>query len=397
VEIKNMINKFDFAGTPEIIFGAGKIRGITDIILKYGSRVILLTGSRSFKKSNKFDLLINSFKEKSFQYSLREISGEPTPGNINSIIRDFHNKPVDVVVAIGGGSVVDAGKAVSAMLGKTEPVEEYLEGVGTKTHDGSKIPFIAVPTTSGTGSEATKNTVLSQTGENGYKKSLRHKNFVPDVALVDPELSLTCPSDITAACGMDAFTQLLESYVSTNASPMTDALAYNAIKIMKDSLVPAATSGSHNPEIRSAMSYAALISGITLANAGLGIVHGLAAAIGSYYDIPHGVVCGTLVGVATRINIENLRKDKGANIGSLEKYTEIGKLLSGDNCEDLDQCCDFLFYQMEQWIESLQIPKLSDYGLRVGDIEKIVNNTGNKYNPVKLGKEDIEKIILERI
>jgi len=387
---------FEFAKTPEIIFGAGTIRGITDIILKYGSRVILLTGSRSFKKSDKYDFLINSFKEKSIQYSLIEISGEPTPGNINPIIKDFHNKPVDVVVAIGGGSVVDAGKAVSAMLGKTEPVEEYLEGVGSKIHDGSKIPFIAVPTTSGTGSEATKNAVLSQIGKNGYKKSLRHNNFVPDIALVDPELSLTCPSDITAACGMDAFTQLLESYLSTNASPMTDALAYNAIKIMKDNLVPAATSGSYNLEIRSAMSYAALISGITLANAGLGVVHGMAASIGSYYDIPHGVVCGTLVGTATRINIENLKKDIETNIGSLEKYAEIGKLLSENNGDDLDQCCDFLVFQTEQWTQSLQIPKLSEYGLQVDDIEKIVNNTGNKYNPVKLGKEDIEKIILER-
>ena len=355
---------FDFVRGPEIIFGAGKIQGITDIILKYGARAILLTGSQSFKRSDKFDFIIKKFKEQSVAYSLREMSGEPTTGDINSIIRDFHKKPVDVVVAIGGGSVLDAGKAVSAMLGKTDPVEEYLEGVGTKTHDGTKIPFIAVPTTAGTGSEATKNAVLSQVGDNGYKKSMRHNNFVPDIALVDPELSLSCPADVTAACGMDGFKQLLESYISTHASPLTDALAYSGINLMKDSLIPAVTTGAKNLEVRTTMSYAALLSGITLTNAGLGIVHGLASPIGSYYNIPHGVVCGTLVGVSTRINIENLRKDKETNIGYLEKYAEIGRLLSYDNCENLDQCCDYLVNQIEQWVQSFQIPKLGDYKFR---------------------------------
>jgi alcohol dehydrogenase class IV len=256
---------FRFARIPEIHFGAGKIESLPDLILRYGSTVILLTGSQSFRNTEKFGLLIDSFRDKSITCLLSEIGGEPTPAHINSICKNYTDSPVDVIVGIGGGSVLDAGKAISAMLGKTDPVEEYLEGVGTKTHDGSKIPFIAVPTTAGTGSEATKNAVISQLGDNGYKKSLRHNNFVPDIALVDPDLTLSCPADVTAACGMDAFTQLLESYVSSNASPLTDSLAYSGMKLMKDSLIPSVYEGAEDVNIRSAMSYGALLSGITLA------------------------------------------------------------------------------------------------------------------------------------
>jgi alcohol dehydrogenase class IV len=292
--------------------------------------------------------------------------------------------------------VVDAGKAVSVMLGKTEPVEAYLEGIGTKIHDGSKVPFIAVPTTAGTGSETTKNAVLSQVGENGYKRSIRHNNFVPDIALVDPELCLNCPPDVTAASGMDAFTQLLESYVSTNASPFTDVLAYHGMTLIKDNLVQAATTDAKDVEVRAAMSYAALLSGITLANAGLGVVHGLASSIGSYYNIPHGVVCGTLVGAATKMTIERLKDKEETGISALEKYAQIGKLFSDNIKEDLDHYCEILVDKIEEWTQLLNIPKLNKYGLRESDLEKIVHVTGNKNNPVQLDHEDIKQIILWR-
>ncbi len=388
--------KFDIARIPEIIFGKGGIQRLPDFILKYGLRIILITGAKSFRQSETFEFLINSFKEKSIQYSFIEVSGEPTATAIDSINREFGKKPVDVVISIGGGSVIDAGKAVSAMLGKTESVEEYLEGIGTKIHDGSKIPFIAVPTTAGTGSETTKNAVLSEIGENGYKRSIRHNNFVPDIALVDPELTLNCPSDVTAASGMDAFTQLLESYVSTNASPFTDVLAYSGINLIKDNLVQAATTGAQDLKVRTAMSYAALLSGITLANAGLGIVHGLASSIGSYYNIPHGVICGTFVGAATKINIERLMDHNESGCHALEKYAKIGKLFSENIEEDLDRNYRNLIAKIEEWTQLLNIPKLNAYGFRESEIEKIVKVTGNKNNPVKLDHEEIKKLILWR-
>lgn len=389
--------EFNFARIPKIIFGAGKLELLSENIRQFGTSIVFLTGSKSFRTSAKYDHLIKIFEKDKIRYYHTQISGEPTPEFVNGLVDDVSNRPVDVVVAIGGGSVIDAGKAVSAMLAKNEKVEKYLEGIGTKTHDGSKIPFIAIPTTAGTGSEATKNAVLSHVGINGYKKSLRHDNFVPDIALIDPVLTLTCPPDVTAACGMDAFTQLLESYVSTAASPMTDVLAYQGITLIKDNLVAAASAKAKSVHVRAAMSYASLLSGITLANAGLGIVHGLASPIGSYYQIPHGVVCGTLVGVATRINVEEMRKNRNKYRPGLEKYTQIGRLVCPDIDGDDDQCCDCLIDHIEQWIDSLRIPKLGDYGVKERDIEKIAQNSGNKYNPVILGEAEINKIIRERL
>ncbi len=394
---KSMVNNFNFAKTPQIVFGAGKISLLPDKISGIGKRIILLTGEQSFKNTQYFTDLIFFFKKESFQYTLFEIAGEPSPDQVDQIVADCANSEVDVVIAIGGGSVLDAGKAVSAMLGKTQSVVNYLEGVGNEAHDGSKIPFIALPTTAGTGSEATKNAVLSKPGRDGYKKSLRHNNFVPDIALIDPALSIACPAPVTAACGMDAFTQLLESYVSTNSSPMTDALALSGLRMIKDNLIPAVSSGADNLKIRSAMSYAALLSGITLANAGLGIVHGLASPLGSYSDIPHGVACGTLVGAATKINIEKLWQSGQSGLYALGKHAEIGKLLSADKCQGSEACCDFLVNKIEEWIDVLVVPKLSAFGFKADDVDRIVAETGIKNNPVQLETEDVKKILLERL
>jgi alcohol dehydrogenase class IV len=294
---------------------------------------------------------------------------------------------------------VDGGKAISAMIPQDTSVCDYLEGVGNKQHNGEKIPFVAVPTTSGTGSEATKNAVLSKVGEQGFKKSIRHDRFVPDVAVIDPELMIACPPEVSAACGMDAFTQLLESYVSTRASPFTDALAYSGISHLKDSLIPVCTTEGQSLAKRAAMAYASLLSGLTLANAGLGVVHGLASPIGGFFAIPHGVVCGTLLGAEVRGNIEKLRREEGEDRIALRKYARIGALVCGRDPGggDVDLGCDLLVETIDEWTETLAIPRLGDYGIRASDLDRIVAVAGNKNNPVKLSEEEIKDLLRMRL
>jgi len=268
---------------------------------------------------------------------------------------------------------------------------------GARAHDGVKTPFIAVPTTAGTGSEATQNAVLSQVGEGGFKRSLRHDNLVPDETIVDPELAVSCPPGVTAACGMDAFVQLLESYVSPKSGLLTDALAMSGMAEVRDSLMPVFADGG-NMRARAGMAYAALLSGITLAHAGLGVVHGFASALGGFFDIPHGVICGTLIGAATRINIEELRKQR-SHSPALEKYAWVGALMARheDGSGNADAHLDYLVQKLENWIASLEIPRLGKFGVTPGDVDRIIGQTGIKNNPVALDTHRMREIFVSRI
>jgi len=395
-----MIPSFSFARIPNIIFGAGKLNELYDIIPKFGKNILFVIGENSLKKSGKWEEITSNLESKSFNYSLISISNEPAPTIIDEVATKFRKKNIELVVGIGGGSVTDAGKAISAMIPKEDSIKNYLEGVGSKTHDGKKIPYIAIPTTSGTGSEATKNAVISEIGPKGFKKSLRHDNLIPNVALIDPVLMIPCPSSISAACGMDAFTQLLEAFVSPKGSPMTDALAFSGMKYINKNLLSACSSGASNIEVRTAMAYASLMSGITLANAGLGIVHGLAGPIGGLFDIPHGVICGTLLTEATKINIKKLQELGSSGKEGLRKYADIGVLLSGNKFVEqgkIDEYCSILVDTLDGWTQDLKLERLRKYGINIKDIEKIIEKAGLKNNPVNLNKKDIKTILINRL
>ncbi|MFW5710248.1 MAG: iron-containing alcohol dehydrogenase, partial [Bacteroidota bacterium] len=258
-----------------------------------------------------------------------------------------------------------------------------------------KVPFIAVPTTSGTGSEATKNAVISETGTNGFKKSLRHNNYVPDVALIDPQLILECPPDVTAASGMDALCQLLESFVSLNATEFTDILAFDGLKRVRKSLLITYLSGN-DLDARSNMAYGAYISGITLANAGLGTVHGLASPLGGYHNIPHGVVCGTLLAETTAKTVQHLISDQPSH-PSLKKYARVGRLFSGKENLSIPAYAEILVESLYELTYKLQIPGLGDYGIKEDDFDRIATSASNKNNPVKLEKSEIIEILKSRL
>jgi alcohol dehydrogenase class IV len=389
-----MNKPFQFARLPKILFGNGKISELPGIVNYLGKSIVLVTGEHSFVDSPVAQILLDQFRSSGIAYRIVLTTKEPTVEMIDQSVNRFRDIPVDAVVGIGGGSVLDTGKAISAMLYKTESVEDFLEGVGTKEHPGTKVPFIAVPTTSGTGSEATKNAVISKSGATGFKKSLRHDNFVPDVAIVDPALSADCPPQITAACGMDCFTQLTEAFLSTGANPLTDALAIEGLKAVKTSLFECFIHG-RNSEARTGMAFAALISGICLANAGLGVVHGFASSLGGMFDIPHGVICGSLMAVSNELNVRELRK-KNDNQPALGKYAEMGRLFLDQEGETDDYYIDGFISTLHNLTDAFQLPGLKQYGVNEGDLDRICKETALKNNPVFLCIDDLLEIITSR-
>jgi alcohol dehydrogenase class IV len=390
-----MVKPFLFSRIPRISFKTDQISNRAGFIKSYGSGIILVTGQNSFLHSMKASLLFSAFEQKDIEYQIVKIAGEPSPEIIDKTVASLNGISAEVVVAIGGGSVIDAGKAISAMMFKKESVIDYLEGVGTIDHPGTKLPFIAVPTTSGTGSEATKNAVISSIGKEGFKKSLRHENFVPDIAVVDPELTVSCPVNITAASGMDCFTQLTESYLSDKSNEYTDALAYEGLKVIKSSLRRSFLNGD-DIEARTGMSFAALTSGICLANAGLGVVHGFASSIGGLYNIPHGVVCGTLMTSANKLNVRNLRKTRNNN-SALKKYAILGRLFLDEEGKSDHYYTDGFIRYLSDLSDEFHLSLLGEYGLENNAIEHICRLTENKNNPVKLTLDELMEIIGSRL
>ncbi len=390
-----MVKPFHFARIPKIIFKPRQIHDLPDIVSAFGNKIILVTGQNSFLNSVHAGTLFDLFKLKGIEYNLISVTGEPTPNIVDQAVKSLNDKSPDVVLAIGGGSVLDAGKAISAMMYKTGSITRYLEGVGNIPHPGTKLPVIAVPTTSGTGSEATKNAVISHIGKDGFKKSLRHDNFVPDVAVVDPELTLNCPRQITAASGMDCFTQLTEAYLSDKSNEYTDALAFEGLKAIKNSLRQSFLNGD-DLAARTGMSFAALTSGICLANAGLGVVHGFASSLGGVLKIPHGIICGTLMSSVNKINVRVLMKNKDYSAAK-RKYVLLGKLFLDKEGQSDNYYTDGFIQYLYDLTDELKLPGLKKYGLEEKDINHICMITENKNNPVKLTREDLMEIVMSRL
>jgi len=390
-----MIDSFLFSSLPEIIFGEGKRNELPAEVKSMGSRVLLLTGSSSIHISGHGEEITSGLKKANLDLKHELIAHEPSTSLVDQIVQKYRGRGIEVVVAVGGGSVMDAGKAVSAMIPVEGNIRDYLEGVGDRVHSGEKIPFVAMPTTSGTGSEMTKNAVISEVGKMGFKKSLRHNNFTPELAIIDPEMMLSCPPSLTAFSGMDAFTQLLESYVSTNANPMTDALALQGLKQIKKYLLRAYLEGENNIEARSGMALAAMFSGITLAHAGLGLVHGFASPLGGFFRIPHGVVCGSLMAPVFAHTIDNLADQ--LEHPSMQKLLIVSKVFA-----------DFKYKQDMEYLQAfkeklihmtslLEMPHLSEYGFTALSIPKILEQTSHKQHPCQLSIEQMTDALKSRL
>jgi len=394
------IPAFSVARLPEIRYGPGRITEVPDVLAQFGRKALLVTGGRSFVATPRWAQLCAALEARGIAFECIQVMQEPSPALVDDAVARFRNAGIDVVAGIGGGSVLDAAKAIAGLLPTGDSVMDYLEGVGRGLqYAGPATPFVAVPTTAGTGSEATKNAVLSVQGASGFKKSFRHDMLVARVAIVDPELLASCPKSLIAANGMDAFTQLLEAYVSVNASPLTDALALSGLEAFRDGFWQA-WENAHPKQAEGyrALAYASLLSGITLAQAGLGSVHGLASPLGAFFPIPHGVVCGTLVGHATAVNIRALRSREPAS-PALHKYAQVGRLLTGLQGED-DAAADALVDLLHDWDARLQLPHLGDFGMTAGEVDRVVRNSRGgsmRTNPIVLEDAELAAILQARL
>ncbi len=391
-----MQQAFSFCPMPRLIVGPGATDRLKDLVAPFGKTALLVTGSAALARAGQLRRIVTNLADGGMQVHHCRIAGEPSPAMIDAAIDRWRNTTIDLVLAVGGGSVLDAGKAIAAMLKENGSVVDYLEGIGIQAPSGLSLPVIAVPTTSGTGSEATKNAVVSQVGDQGFKKSLRHTNYIPRLAILDPRLCVSAPAPLTAACGMDALTQLIESYVSTHASPLTDALAMDGLRHLIPALPEACGKGADDIGCRSAVAYGAFLSGVALANAGLGVVHGVAGPMGGTIAIPHGVACANLLPFAVKTTIEILdQADTDEARATIEKFSRMGKLFGARHGNHLD-CCRYLVDSLYRWLDDLCLPRLGRFGLTDGHIECIVRAASNKSNPLPFSADQIDKMIRDR-
>ena len=404
---------FGVARLPRIVFGAGRIAELPAIAAGYGTRVLLVTGARSFRDGPAWAPLVAGLEAAGLAWDHLAVAGEPSPDLVDRAVAGRRRNPPDVVVGIGGGAALDTAKALAGLLRSGTSVLDHLEGVGRGLpYPGPATPFIAVPTTAGTGSEATKNAVISGrlpgTGADDppFKKSFRDDLLVARVALVDPDLLAGCPPAVIAGDGMDALTQLLESFTSTGASPFTDAMARSGLAAIGGALPAwhaAAIEGAGASETagaRGAMAWAALCSGISLAGAGLGAAHGLVAPLGARFGIHHGTGCGTLVAGVTRTNLAALA-ERAPGSGALERYAEAGRLLAGvpaptDGALTDEAARGALLATLDRLTAVLRIPGLAACGVTADAFPALVAESRGgsmRTNPVVLTDAEIGAIL----
>jgi alcohol dehydrogenase len=395
-----VIDAFEISRLPSVSFGEGVLKRVPEIAASFGSHMLLVTGAESFRSSRHWPVFSSALEQHGLTWDTCIIDGEPSPKRVDEIVGKFHGSGVEVVVGVGGGSVVDAAKAIAGLLIPGQPVSDFLEGVGKGApYPGPAVPLIAVPTTAGTGSEATKNAVLSKRGKDGFKKSFRDEALVARHAVIDPLLLENCPPELVAADGMDALTQLIESFVSPRSGPFTDALTLSAIEAARDGLLSWYEQRDDSHVARERMAYAAWISGVALAQTGLGAVHGLASPLGAFFPIPHGVVCGTLVAAATQINVTAMRGRQPDN-PALGGYARVHAVLAGSGQVDVEEGPEALVELLRDWANRLDLPRLGQFGVKGSDVDRVVaasRGSSMRTNPIELTDEEIAAILRERL
>jgi len=379
--------RFEFATAAHIIFGSGTLREVAPLAERMGRRAFVVTG-RTIERAA---ALIEQLREQAIECVTFSVSGEPTVAMVKKGVEQARGAKCDLVIGIGGGSVLDTAKVIAAMLTDSGRLEDYLEVVGPgKPITQNPAPCIAIPTTAGTGAEVTRNAVLGMP-EYGAKVSMRSPLMLARLAVVDPELTYSMPPSLTAGTGIDALTQLIEAYVCNKANPFTDGICREGLIRAGRSLRTAYDNGG-NRAAREDMALASLFSGLALANAGLGAVHGFAGPLGGMIQAPHGVICARLLPFVMEANVRALQvREPGSP--ALTRYDQISQLLTGKVSAKASDGV--------RWIQNLcaamEIPSLAKFGLKEQDlpavVEKARKSSSMKGNPIVLTDDELISVL----
>lgn len=379
--------RFEFATATRILFGPGTVHDIPSLSTELGKRAFVVTG----RTGERARPLLERLKGCGVDFVIFHVDGEPTTELARAAVGSARRAQSDLVISIGGGSVLDTGKAVAAMLTNTGELEDYLEVVGAgKAITQGAVPHIAIPTTAGTGAEVTRNAVLG-VPEHHIKVSMRSPLMLPRLAVVDPDLTHSMPRSVTASTGLDALTQLIEVYVSNKANPLTDGLCREGLKRAGRSLLRAYEDGS-NSSAREDMAIASLFSGLGLANAKLGAVHGFAGPLGGMFSAPHGAVCARLLPYVMEVNVRALRsRELGSAV--ISRYDKVAQWVVGRTTAQADDGV--------RWVKdlcaTLNVPSLAEFGLTERDFPEVIakaqKSSSMKGNPIKLTDDELLKIL----
>ena len=379
--------RFEFATAGRIIFGPGTIGEIGDLAADMGRRAFVVTG----KTVDRAAPLIDQLKAQGVTITHFSIPGEPTTDLVLDAVDRARRDACEFVIGMGGGSVVDAGKVVAALLTNDGDLMDYLEVIGGGRPLSRKpAVYIAIPTTAGTGAEVTRNAVLDSP-RHRVKVSMRSPLMLPDLALIDPELTYSLPPEITAVTGLDAFTQLLEAYVSVNANPLTDGICIEGLQRAARSIKKVCLDGK-NTSARRDMCLASLFGGLALANAKLGAVHGFAGPLGGMYDAPHGALCAGLLPHVLEVNLKALQS-RAPQSPAINRYHEVARLITGN---PTDRAADGINW-IQELCSQLQVPRLAEYGIKEEDLSTIVAKSKDassmKGNPILLTEPEMLEVL----
>lgn len=374
---------FEFATASRVIFGAGKRHEAGALAAELGTRALVVTGSSPDRAA----ALLDGLAERSIACEITTVTGEPTIDTVAQATAHARAAGCSFVAAMGGGSALDAGKAIAALLGNGGEPLDYVEVVGRgQPLTRPSAPFLAMPTTAGTGSEVTRNAVLGVPDQR-VKVSMRSRWMLPEIALVDPELTYSMPQVVTASTGLDALTHLIEAYVCNRPSPLTDALCREGIRLAARALRRAYHDGA-DTGARSDMCLVSLYGGMVLANARLGAVHGFAGPVGGMFPVPHGCACGRFLPYVMEVNVRAL-ESRAPDAPVLPRFAEIAGLLTDDNAARPGDAV--------RWIQALchelAVPSLSAYGMRETDIDELIDKAARassmQGNPILLTRDEL--------